>query len=407
MSRRTVILALIWLAGISPLRRDLAHAEPGEHLFDGAAAQKADAAANATLTPAPTPPNSPCRLTEQLKLEAPTDLKEQEALEEALSLLLKSSTAATLFQRLRNGKAGIKITFEDISTIKVEQKNGKKSIIGIRGYSNPENGAMMTVLNRNLIGLPLEELASVLGHELLGHDLGHLEAAKLGIAGTYDDYYAGNETRARLLGWIVMLELGEAPSDFRFWEFLENPPQYDRSILQSPLYAQFLSSQELADPVTAYQKRLDLAQAESAAVSKTEQDDLRFLRIIDHFISFHRLDPEPFKELQERLQEDLNQSLPARRKSLQEAQQALKNQISDFSSPQGQARIGELARDSKDPYFAATEQDIQNYRQILISLAGKLALLPNSCSSQTPGSISLDALKQMWDQDRAHEKLIF
>ena len=263
-------------------------------------------------------------------------------------------------ERLIAEKPKILISLQESYDLSVQLQDGRNVLLGIKGRSDFDGRTVKIFLNRNLIDFPREEMASVLAHELLGHGLSHLEAEKLGADKIDDNYYDGNETDARLLGWIVMLESGFVPSDPSFWKYLDSPARYSREIALSPLYVLMLNAAEMADPVAAYQRHLELVKLEPAG------DDQK-------------------------------------RDNLKVDQNELEGRLQALAGPDGPGLVAEFVSASGNPYFQHAAQDLQSDARRLSFLDDVLRPAPSAAPAAPaapPASIALDELKRLFDPPR-------
>ncbi|MBI3298886.1 MAG: hypothetical protein HYZ75_12020 [Elusimicrobia bacterium] len=343
------------------------------------------------------------RLKPQLELIDHGNPNERAELDLAIARMLESPTAQALAERLIKTGKKVRVSFEPVANSKVIDVNGKK-IIESSGGSTDSSGEMVHVrLNRDYLGTDADFRASylpgTLGHELLGHGLGALEAKKAGVHDTYLSY-RDNEAGAGLVGWLVDAERGVKLTNGHMWNYLADPEAYHRGLKTNlPYYAATFSVSELADPLPVLRDRRAAADAAKAQVPEQVAAQKSWLPIIDHFVKSHGLKAESFASIRQDIGNYVSVTAPARETTLGNISTYVQSYVDYYGTDAGKAVLKRMAADAARPFFGDAERELAERRRRLAELTrGKPR--GESFAPPAPGQVSRAELSAMYNKDR-------
>lgn len=189
--------------------------------------------------------------------------------------MLESPTARELAGEALASPLPVNARFADLpGTDFYERRDGRKAFDATEaGRALRERDAATIELNRACLSIDPDyarvDCARYLAHELLGHTLGLLRASTPQERSLY--LYYDDEYEARLVGWIVTVELTGRLDDPEAACALADPAAYRRRIQATyPSSAASLSLEEFSDPLGAWTRRrtLDLSPKARAYVDE-------------------------------------------------------------------------------------------------------------------------------------------
>lgn len=141
-----------------------------------------------------------------------------------------------------------------------------------RGTASWKDDRVVITLNSAYLAVGEEfrrtDLPVVLGHELFGHGIWYARAEGARVRQGYH-HHELNEINARLVGWLMNLELNGSVDCSEPIAYLSNGAQYfARLKLKLPYYALTFSSEEMLRPVEVMETRAQKARNGRAALVK-------------------------------------------------------------------------------------------------------------------------------------------
>lgn len=145
-------------------------------------------------------------------------------------------------------------------------------LIQPRDYAHWEANRLVVILNAAYLtadeGFRATDLPVLLGHELFGHGIWYARAERAGVRQGYH-HHELNETNARLVGWLINLELNGPGDCGEAIRYLDNAAQYLAHMkLKLPYYALTFSSQEMLRPVEVMEAGAQQARNSRSALVK-------------------------------------------------------------------------------------------------------------------------------------------
>lgn len=327
---------------------------------------------------------------------------ERAAFDETFRQLARSETARGLMRDFIAEGRVVQVGFADYPDSRVITTNGEQTFSGLAGLTYTNMSPMQVTLNRHFVTTdPARvETAALLSHELLGHAFRQIQAEKKGLGAAYG-LYINNETNARLVQWTVQAELGGKLKDWRTWQYLASPDDYQRAmIFGAEFYSQALSPADMADPVSVYRTRLASVEAELQALPQNKRNWESWRPIIRHFIDHaeHRMPEATFASLVGDIDNAVNVHIPYQERKLGDIRTYLQGRINHYLGQAGRNEAAALAAAGRDPFFAAQEAE-------LTRLAKRLEGLAQGRSYETErvppkGEMSWAALRKLYDDDR-------
>jgi hypothetical protein len=240
-------------------------------------------------------------ILKRVTFEDSQDPTRQRHLADAVARLLQSPTAVRLVQDFDRMQAAAHVAFGPINGTRRIRADGRPTFHGPRAYTNVVGGQSLIILNQEFLQSDEEtrdtDMAAALAHELLGHGLWYQRAAKhrmLDAAHVHDL----NELNARLIGWIVEMEVSARLGDREAWTFLRDPDGYLAALkLRNPFYALTYSSADMRAPLAALSQRLDQAKARIDELGTHLKRHRSWNHVISHFILVHGMNAGDFNAL--------------------------------------------------------------------------------------------------------------
>lgn len=181
---------------------------------------------------------------------------------------------------------------------------------------------------------------------------------------------------------------------------MDNPENYHKQLKTNlPYYAGTLSTEEMADPLSAYQKRLAEVNKLLENIPLRVKRNEDWMKIIYHLVESHKMDGPSFQTLKDNINGSLA-SLPGREKELWDIKKYLLSLIKVLSAEGGDNILADLPDDSQNPYFVEMKDILEARRQVLAGLM----LGKTEKSSQRigrPGQFTWEQLTEFWEKDKA------
>ena len=395
-------MLVLTLASAGARAEDLdAAAQAGAQRFDGASRYPT------VSKPLPSAQDKAQLLTEFKKHVTINDRgvpAEGAALNAILTRLMDSPTARELAGQFIKEDAKAVISFEELPDTRIIEANGKKEFYNTGGHLHQNTNPIIKVdLNSAYLivqrhwGSPEQTLA----HELLGHALEKARAKRYGVADV-NYYNLNDEANAGLVGWTVDAELGRHIANPLAWTYMADPDDYLNQVkLSASCYAPMLSSEEMKDPQAAFKERLADADELLANIPVKKKNNETWLRIIEHLITVHKMDPAAFLTRKENLVGNLK-TLPDTEAELRDIRQSLEQLIAKCNGQNGAAWIASLKAGLNSAFFRQQDQEMQKHRQLLAGLMlGKTE--QSEAPPDRPGQLTWDQLKELWEKDIASD----
>lgn len=248
------------------------------------------------------------RLLTHVTIEDDGDPSKHETIVRALARMLESKTARALAERFVAEDESAVVRFQTIDGTRFIEHDGARAIDGFRGLTNRCDDRLIVVINDAYLAASArcqaEDLPATLAHELLGHGLWYVRAARanlfLGI-----HYHTLNEINARLVGWLVDIELdGRIETGRAAQAHIDDPDGYGNDLRFSlPYYAMTFSSAEMLRPAVTLEARLAGARERRGAVEKQIANHRTWYAVINHFVAKHGLDESRLRDLRAEMAE--------------------------------------------------------------------------------------------------------
>ena len=188
---------------------------------------------------------------------------EQEKFFEKLTYrVLESPTARGLAAKFVAENGDVSARFAVLPNTELyERRDGRTSFTAPKaGYAERREDGASIVLNEACLRIDPEyagiDCARQYAHEFFGHTLGWLEAGRHGLRSVY--LYYDDEHFARLVGWLVTLELSGRLTDPEAACATQDGSSYQRYLQRIyPTSTAGFTAAELADPETALRTHLN------------------------------------------------------------------------------------------------------------------------------------------------------
>ncbi|MFA5137669.1 MAG: hypothetical protein WC728_00435 [Elusimicrobiota bacterium] len=345
------------------------------------------------------------RLLDNVVIRHRSGTAEKKALEETFAALLQTPTGREYAQRLVDEGVKAKVYFGDIEGSRLVEERGRKTFTGTMGLTYWSMSPIEIKLNKHYLQTDpgRRDTAAVLAHELFGHAYRFTQSRRKNLNEAYD-LYTDDETNARMIEWVIAAEMGSKLESSLTWDYLKSPKDYYREIATtSDSYSVELTRGEMADPVKAYRERLSFVAEDKKSYEGWRTRLQRDKRIIEHFIKDpkHKMDPAQFQMVSKETDEDLDHTIPTWLKEWDSIERKLKERITHYSTPAGRKEMERLRTMAQDPFFADVEGEIARLHKRLQALSlGRNRAEETAGPPPTPGQITREALRKMYDEDR-------
>ena len=99
--------------------------------------------------------------------------------------------------------------------------------------------------------------------------------------------------------------------------------------------------------------------------------------------------------------EDLDHTIPTWLKEWDDIEKTLKERIAHYSTPAGRQEMARLQTMAQDPFFADVESEIARlHKRLQVLSSGKTQAEETAGPPPTPGQITREQLRKMYDDDR-------
>lgn len=378
--------------------------------FDGAAQRRAGvestpsgrvAAMSLHAADAEADPHLLQAVLSRVKLAGGTDPRASAALDRAMRNVLRTPTGKEAAEDFVALNASAEVRFDKLDGTLISA-NGRKVVSGILGEAWSEENGSVVVLNRLFLDadpdLSAREMAGTLAHELFGHSLEGQRAARANFPRTALNRYRGDEANGRLIGWLVRSELGAPLSDGGMWNYLKDPERFHgRLALVDPYYAQTFSASEMSDPLPVLRARLEETLRRRGRMDDNAVDARKWRIVIKHFVEIHGMESRRFSSISEDIDNFLERERAGLRKDSEEVEEALRERIDFYDSPEGREQLDQISRASRSEYLRSFEGRLSRYRTRLgMQTRGRK---PEALVPPPPDQIDDDGLKKLYDDD--------
>ncbi|MBI5631511.1 MAG: hypothetical protein HY921_11580 [Elusimicrobia bacterium] len=241
-------------------------------------------------------------------------------------------------------------------------------------------------------------MAPILAHEIFGHSLqGSYVRSHYFLQQAFLQYQ-GNEIHARLIAWLVAVELNERLADADLWDYMDNPKSYSEELAGSGSYLTKLSIEGMRDPVAAYKARLSNLRIQQKTLLAYQARALELSGAAEHFIKVHALSADRFKALREEINSVLEmcEDIP---RLADEAEKKLKRQIRWAEENKWFKR--QMASAEEEPQFKAWEEEIQALsRELKEALKRSGKTRETEMPGPVTGQIYANILEEMIQEDK-------
>lgn len=368
-------------------------AREGSVLFDGAGRYAA------AVSPAAAPEDRARLLADfkkQIVMNDHGNPAERAALDSMLARMMDSPTAREVAAKFVEEGARVEISLEDIPGSTIATVEGKKTLWGTRGFTETTKVPPRVVLNKYFMENERDYGIGTLSHETLGHAF-EAQRAGPGLRGLYL-YNTDEEENARMIGWLVRTEL-EVKPEAEIWRYMESPEANAESLkMASVYYALTLTSEEMKDPVPAYEKRLaDAGKALDQLAGRIEKYE-EWKKIIAHLVNDHKMDPASFQSRRDDVENALK-GIPKSQKNYADIKTALQGRLAYFRTEEGKQYLLALAAESENEYFKNKDAVILDRRG---RLSGLLIGKPQESTAPPPlaGQITWQQLAELAKKDK-------
>lgn len=324
---------------------------------------------------------------------------EGERLNAILSRILDAPTGRQLAVEFLAENARAEISFETIPDTKVFELNGKKTFWTSGGHAHTGANPPQVHLNEAYMQARQEEAPITMAHELFGHTLERKRAERYGVQDTYI-FHQNEEANAGLVGWTIGAELGQKIDNAWAWIYMANAEDYHKRLKTNmAYYAGTLSTEEMKDPLPAYQARLaDTDKTLLRLPLRREKNEL-WLKVIDHMIKAHRMAEAAFKTLLEETRAVLD-SIAGNENRLKDIRAYLTALIEKCGSKDGPAWLAGLREKADSEYFKERARVMDERAEAL----GKMMLGKTWEGEQPParpGQVTWPELEKIWKAEQA------
>jgi len=371
-------------------------AEEGSVLFDGGGRYERAASEN----PAP---EDRAALLAELKKHINIDdhgvPAEKAAMDSLLARLMDSKTARELSVQFIKEDAKVDLSFEEIPNTKIFTVDGVKVFRTSGGHTHTGTVPPQVHLNKAYLEARKEDAPDTLAHEMFGHALERKKAERFGVQDVYS-YDQDEEANAGLIGWTVGAELGNKVEDGWAWIYMDNPANYHKRLKTNlPYYAGTLSTEEMKDPLSAYNKRLTEVNKLLPRIPIRRERYTILLKVTDHLPEPpHKMEASSFLTVREDISASID-TLPGNEQNLNEIKSYLEKLIFAYAGEKGRAKQEALAAKSKNDYFTEKQKAMEERRQVL---SGLMLAKPNRTPDppKRPGQCTWEQLEGIWDTHR-------
>jgi hypothetical protein len=238
------------------------------------------------------------RSHELLTIDAELAPAQAAVLRHAIGRMLQAPTAQELAQQFFDEGGSAHLVIVDEATMKADPTLHDAAADWIGGSAQIRLREAYLLGGQESID---QKLPAILAHEILGHSLWYARAEREDvIEGMH--YHKFNELHARLVGWLVDLELDGhfAAGAEGIRSFLDDPHSlWDRLQVLTPYYAMIFSSAEMRDPVAALAERAKAARNRRIELERELFNQQTWLPVIDHFVELHGVDASRTRKLQD------------------------------------------------------------------------------------------------------------
>lgn len=320
------------------------------------------------------------------------------ALNSLLARVLDSPTGRELAVQFVREDARASLSFEDIPGTQVSEINGRRTFSASGGHAHTTYNPPTVHLNSAYQQARQEDAPGTLAHELFGHVMERKRSERYGVQDSYI-YHQNEEANAGLIGWTVHAELGNKLDNGWAWIYMANPADYHRRLKTNmAYYAGTLSTEEMQDPLSAYQARLRSAEGLLLRLPVKKEQNENWLKIIDHLVEAHRRAAEAFRTLKEKINAAIA-GVASDEIRLKDIQTYLKQLIARCTGNTGAAWQRQLERDSENAYFAEQRRVMEEREKVLAGLMlGRT--YDNEQPPERPGQVTWPQLEEMWKQDQ-------
>lgn len=197
--------------------------------------------------------------------------------------------------------------------------DGSTAFVGKRAHTLQDGLSALILVNENYLGSDddyvLRDLPPALAHELLGHVLATTYAEKQGLEQAFH-HSTLNEINARLVGWLVDLELDGRIERSGADKYLRDPAGFIEQLwFEDAYYAVSFTVEEMADVRQVMMRRLAAAFQERETVIADLELNALHLQAMEGLIQEQGFPEDEFSELRQQL-EDADAALWIEREKL-------------------------------------------------------------------------------------------
>ena len=378
--------------------------------FDGGALRRSDAAGpppaaqakrSLLAAEAEADPALLRKVLSRVRLGSDPDPRASAALESAMRDVLRTPSGREVAEDFVALNASCDVSFGRLDGALVTI-NGRKVLSGSLGVTQQTDGRDVVVLNRLFLEADKElssrELAGTLAHELFGHSLEGQRAERARFPASVLDHYRGDEANGRLIGWLVMTELGAPLSDGGMWNYLDDPESFHRKLaLIDPYYAGTFSSSEMTDPLPVLRARLEETRRRRKRMDDQALESRKWRIVIKHFIQIHGMEARHFATLSEDIENFLDRERADLTRSSDEVEKELQEDIDLLETSGGREHLRRLSQSSRSDYLRAFEARLSRHLARLgMETRGRK---PEPLVPPLPGQIEIEDLERLYQDD--------
>ena len=320
------------------------------------------------------------------------------ALGSLLARVLDSPTGRDLAVKFLREDARATLSFEEIPGTHIYSLNGRQTFDASGGHAHTADNPPAVHLNSAYMTARQDDAPGDLAHELLGHVLERKRAEGYGVQDSYI-FHQNEEANAGLVGWTVHSELGYKLTNGWAWIYMANPADYHRRLKTNmAYYAGTLSTEEMQDPLPAYQARLRSAEGLLLRLPVRKEQNEGWLKIIDHLVEAHRKAAESFRTVKEKINAAIA-GVASDEIRLKDIQAYLKRLIARCAGATGAAWRRQMEKDSESEYFAEQRRVMEEREKVLAGM-----MLNRTWDTEQPperpGQVTWPQLEEMWKQDQ-------
>lgn len=341
------------------------------------------------------------RLLDRVELRPGTDPRARTALLQAFDALVRTPTGREIAAEFVASSAAAVVQFGPVDGSTTVLQNGRRVLAASGGHAFINENPPRVVLNEHYLETDPDyrrvNLASTLGHELLGHSFTRHRAKSAGVSLHAQAAYRGDEADAGLTGWLVQTELGGRLDNGHMWNYLRDRELYHKT-LESTMsyYSTTYSTAAMRDPIPQLNARLAALAPARRGVDELERNMIFWRGAIDHFVAVHRRRPGDFDSLRQGVQGSLAH-VAYSRKNHDEIEARLRDEIKRLATPSADGFKAEL-RSLADSAFAAEHEArlarrLDRLREVTRGRSYEPAIPP------VPGQITWEELIAMYEKD--------